>query len=433
MWATLLIAARNLVQHRRRSLLLGGALAAVTALLLLLGAIATGARAAMLQSATTLLTGHVNVGGFYKPRAGAASPVLGRAPEVLAEVRRLVPELTFAAERGRGFGKAISDRAALDVVLAGVDVSAETSFGRRLQMVTGDAAGLAHPGTLLLFEDQARRLGVGVGDAVTLSAQTPRGVRNTVDLRVVAVARSAGALSSFVAFLPGEDLRRLQQLGPGTTGALHLFLRDPAEAPAVAARLRAGLARVGWPLVDADPQPYWQKLEGLEAEPWTGQRLDVSTWEDELSFLGWVFSALRGLTGVLGVVLMGIVVVGITNTLWIAIRERTREIGTLRAIGMGRGQVLRLFLAEAALLALAGAAAGALAAAGLAAGLDRLQLPLPDALQILLVERHLALAVEPLAALRGAAVVVAVTTLAALYPALRAARLSPVSAMQHLG
>ena len=42
------------------------------------------------------------------------------------------------------------------------------------------------------------------------------------------------------------------------------------------------------------------------------------------------------------------------NTMWIAIRERTREIGTLRAIGMQRGGVLRMFLFESFQMGLIG-------------------------------------------------------------------------------
>ncbi len=65
-------------------------------------------------------------------------------------------------------------------------------------------------------------------------------------------------------------------------------------------------------------------------------------------------SALSVITGVLTFVLLVIIAVGIMNTLWIAIRERTREIGTLRAIGMQRARVLVMFLTEALMLSLAG-------------------------------------------------------------------------------
>ena len=78
------------------------------------------------------------------------------------------------------------------------------------------------------------------------------------------------------------------------------------------------------------------KFETVNREDWTGQKLDVTTWEDEISFMTWTLTALQGLSFVLIVILIAIIVIGIMNTMWIAIRERTREIGTLRAIGMQR-------------------------------------------------------------------------------------------------
>ena len=90
--------------------------------------------------------------------------------------------------------------------------------------------------------------------------------------------------------------------------------------------------------MDPDPRAFWLKFETVNREDWTGQKLDVTTWEDEISFIQWTVTAHRpGSPCTLIGVLLVIIVVGIMNTLWIAIRERTREIGTLRAIGMQRG------------------------------------------------------------------------------------------------
>ncbi len=273
------------------------------------------------------------------------------------------------------------------------------------------------------------------GDALTLSAPTARGVNNTLDVRVAAVTKSVGLLSSIFAFLPEESLRRLYQLNDRTTGAIHLFLKDPDAAPQVMSRLIEDLRKAGYRVMDHDPQPYWMKLfQKVNSEDWTGQKLDVTTWQDEVSFLDFILKIVSGLAAILVAVLLFIVIVGIMNTLWIAIRERTREIGTLRAIGMQRTKVLWLFLLEAGLLALGGAAAGALAGWAFAAAVNRADLGVPnEGLQMLLMQDHLSIVVRPGALAGYVAGITLLTALAALLPALRAARLRPVTAMHHIG
>jgi len=300
--------------------------------------------------------------------------------------------------------------------------------------VEGRIDDLAQPGTLLLFEDQAKRLGVKAGDALTLSAPTTRGMSNTADVRVVCVARNIGLLSAFNAFVNAETLRALYQLKAGTTGAVQIYLKDANDSARVAARLRGALAQAGWRVMDPDPQPYWQKLMmKVNSEDWTGQKLDITTWEDEMSFLSWVVTAVTWLGGILVTVLMVIVAVGIVNTLAIAIRERTREIGTLRAIGMQRTQVLRLTLLEAFLLGIAGAATGAVLGAAIAAGVNAARIALPESMQYFLLQQHLHLLVRPGQTLLFVAFVALLTTLAAVWPAAHAARLRPVTAMHHVG
>jgi ABC-type lipoprotein release transport system permease subunit len=428
------IATRNLLKHTKRNALLGGAVATVTALLVLMGGLTEGIRTAMLESASTLMTGHVNVGGFFKITSGTSAPLVSDYHKVLADTQRIAPEIEYVTVRGRGWAKAVSESGSMDLVLGGVDIEHEPGLRRVVRVQQGSLDALATPGTILLFEDQARRLGVTVGDAITLSAPTARGMSNTADVRVGAVARNLGILSSFNAFLPGGTLRQLYQLNPNSTGALQVYLADVSKANQVAARLREGLARAGWRVMDADPKPYWEKLMGkVNSEDWTGQKLDVTTWEDEMTFLGWILSAILGLTGILIFVLLVIVVIGILNTLAIAIRERTREIGTLRAIGMQRGKVLWLFLLEAGLLGLGGATAGALAGVGIAAAINAARVSVPESVQMFLMQQSLTVTVLGPAVVKDALFVAAVTTVAALVPAIHAARLKPITAMHHIG
>jgi len=397
--------------------------------------LATGISETMVHTATTLTTGHINVGGFFKVTAGQSAPVVSDFQKVLDVTKQEVPEMLYSVQRGRGWAKIVSDLGSMQAGIGGIDITNEPQFKKVLSIVSGDINDLAQPNTILLFEGQLEKLGVKIGDAVTISAQTTRGVANTIDCRVVAIARDVGLLSKWNVYVPIQTLRALYQLNPNATGAIQIYLPDGEldHVPQIAARLRNGLEKRGYRVMDADPRAFWMKFETVNREDWTGQKLDVTTWEDELSFMTWTLTLIKWLTFVLLLILVAIVVTGIMNTMWIAIRERTREIGTLRAIGMQRGGVLRMFLLESLLLGLFGTLTGAACGSAIAAGINAANIAVPLGVQLFLMSNHLHLAVHASGVLFAVALLTVVTALAALFPSFRAARLAPVTAMSHFG
>ncbi|HEX8440163.1 ABC transporter permease [Archangium sp.] len=429
----LLIAIRNLGTHKRRTLLLGGAIAGVTALLVILMGLSNGMKATMLESATTLMTGHVNVAGFYKVTAGQSAPVVTSYPKLLEQLRQEVPELDYSVQRSRGWVKLVSESGSVQVGVGGIDVDAESGFRKVVQVREGKLEDLAQPNTILIFEEQAKKLEVKVGDSLTLSAPTMRGTNNTVDVRVAAIATNVGMLSSFNVYLPNSTLRGLYQLREDATGALMLYLKDMSSIPAVQARLFKRLPELGYQVMEHNPQPFFMKFETVNREAWTGQKLDVTNWEDEISFIKWTVSALDALTGVLTFVLLVIIAVGIMNTLWIAIRERTREIGTLRAIGMQRGYVLVMFLLEALVLGLLGTAVGAAAGLGVCMAINAADVSVPVAVQVFILSEKLHLVVNAGSVLGAITFITLCTTAISLIPSFLAARMKPVTAMHHIG
>jgi len=435
MFQLLLIAVRNLAQNTRRTLLLGGAIAGVTSLLVMLMALSTGIRSTMLESATTLMTGHLNVAGFYKVTSGQSAPVVTHYKEVREIIRKEIPdtELAYVTQRGRGWAKLISDTGSMQVGIGGIDIAQEPGFKQVVHLVEGKLEDLSQPNTLLIFEEQAKRLEVKVGDTLTFSSSTPRGTSNTIDVRVVAIAKNVGLLSSFNVFIPDQTLRALYQLNDDTTGAMLVYLKDMSKVKQVQERLRKAYKAAGYGVMEASAQPFFQKFQSVNREDWTGQKLDITTWEDEISFLQWTTTALDVLSFALIFVLLVIIAVGIMNTLWIAIRERTREIGTLRAIGMQRTRVMTMFMLEALMLAIASTVTGAVIALLLCVGLNAATLTIPRAVQLFLMSDRLHLEVTAGWMVGSMLIIVACTSVVALVPSFLAARLKPVTAMHHIG
>ena len=352
------IAARNLRQGGKRTWLLGFALTAVSALLIFLLSLSNGVSDSMVRAATTLSAGHVNVSGFYKSSANAGgAPIVTKISEVREVVLSKLDNVETAIERHRGWAKVVSDTGSMWAGLSGVEINNEKLLLANLQLApeseyveggrseaVGDLKGLNQPNTVVLFASQAKRLEVKVGDQVTLRTETLRGVSNTVDLTVVAVMQDLGMMSSWNVFMPTANILNLYGLDPDSTGAMMLYLKDIEDAHDTMEKLRDTLQEAGYEILEHDPRPFFMKFETITGQDWSGQKLDLTVWSDEVSFMKWVLKAIDGVSFLLICVLSGIIVLGIINALWIAVGERTREIGTLRAIGMQQRGVLKMIM-----------------------------------------------------------------------------------------
>ncbi len=143
----------------------------------------------------------------------------------------------------------------------------------------------------------------------------------------------------------------------------------------------------------------------------------ITTQEQMLDVLGNVLDVLTFAVAAIGGISLLVGGLGILTIMTIAVKERTSEIGLLRALGARRGQVLALFLAEATVLAAAGGLAGLVIGIGGAQLLHRIAPALPV---------HTSWAYVVLAE----AIAVGIGILSGVAPARRAARLDPVEALR---
>jgi putative ABC transport system permease protein len=133
----------------------------------------------------------------------------------------------------------------------------------------------------------------------------------------------------------------------------------------------------------------------------------------------------------MGLVLVVVVLLAAANTMMMAAAERTREIGTLRALGTRPGSIRRMFIAEGLILAVLGCLGGALLAVVVRAVLNHAGLTLPPPPGVSHgVPLHVNLYVSAYAA--GAVAMTATLVLASWFPARRAARISIIEALAHV-
>lgn len=437
MFRLLMISARNLLRHRRRTLLVGSAIGGVTLLLVVLLGVMNSLRSNLYESTTTYLSGQVNVSGVFKPKPGRAVRLLVD-PEAQAKIIRAhVPDLDYIGARVLGTGSVSSETATLPSAtsLVGVDIAQEKGLARVVRVLQGKLDDLKEKNTILLFEEQAKRLNVGLGDRLTLGGVTLRRAHNAVDVRVAVIAANGGAFTREIVLISNPTLRELYGLRPGAASMLQIHLKHPLlEVQPLEATLRKALAEAGNTVMDEDHEEWGFKRERLAAEPWTGQRIDVSRWEDEVMGQSGLLDALDTLIGIVTFLMLTIACVGLMNSLWLAIRERTNEIGTLRAIGMGRLKVIWMILFEAILIGFASAVAGAVLALGLGALVNALQLTPSPAIQVFLgMGQHLHLEWHASSLVHPVVLITVCCSLVSIFPSYLASRLKPITAIHHIG
>jgi len=130
-------------------------------------------------------------------------------------------------------------------------------------------------------------------------------------------------------------------------------------------------------------------------------------------------------------VLFFIILIGIINTLRMTIKERTREIGTIRSIGMRKNDVKNLFLLETFFLVFFACIVGIIASLLLMGILSRLKFNIEGILSILLLNKHLHFVINPLGVFSNMILILLIALATAFFPARRAADLSCVEALRH--
>jgi putative ABC transport system permease protein len=404
---TLRIAWRNLGRNRRRTALALAAIGVAEFVLVVFQGLLLGYADLTTASVTGAVIGHVQVHAPRWREDRAMERVVPDTSAALESIRAL-PGVTAASARLFGpalVAKAVDGHAA---VVLGLDVERE-----RRQGLLEEVALERSPGAdeVLLGALLAQRLGASAGDSLALIGQAADGSVASGLYRVAGVISTSADVVNRVGVVMGlGEARALFAMGDE---AHELFIvgDDVQQAEALAQRVSALPALAG-----AEVLP-WRRLS-----PEFAFVLDfVLAYELILLILVFIASA-----------------AGAANTMMMATFERTRELGMLLGLGARPRRIVALVVVEGLLLGVLALALGAAAGAALItltrdSGWELTRLASGSSENIAFIGLKWGMRVHPRLSVDGlwrSLVAVLVTSLlAALWPAVRAARLEPVEAM----
>lgn len=307
--------------------------------------------------------------------------------QTLAAQMRALPEVRIVSPGASGSALAVRGDASRAISAIGIDPDLYFRIVLIDDMLVAGTTRLTS-NDILIGTELASDLGVDVGDKLRVTAASGADLTLSISGIFDLGNKAANARTTYMALRTAQSLLAL----PGGVTVLDLTLADPYTAETVAQRIAA--------------------TTGAQADSWiktNAQFFTAVAAQQSSNTLIRSFVALS-------------VAMGISSVLVVSVVQRGREIGILRAMGVTRGQVLRVFLLQGGLLALVGSILGSAMGAGAlmlwqslvrnADGTPLFPVTLPPVLFV---------SALGLATLTG--------LLAAFAPALHAARLNPVEAI----
>ena len=240
-----------------------------------------------------------------------------------------------------------------------------------------------------------------IGQAASITLATSRGERKKYDFRISGIS--------------DEKSRAVQIAAPDRLAMKEWWFNEPNL-----------LKTDGYDSVTlraADVSQARSLVERVRKEKFEVQSIDAI-----LKVADRIFSVVSVMLSLVGGIALFVACVGIVNTMIMAIYERTREIGALKAMGASKSDIRQMFMIEAGFIGLLGGVVGLFLSFLLGRGLNRAaiwyaqarDLPLPDQLFV----------ITPMLSLQAVGFAFLIGMLAGLYPANRAAKLDPLAALR---
>ncbi len=395
---------RNIARNKRRTILTAFAIAIGMAATVLTNGFINhslwGLKHSMIQEGL----GHIQVFHQGHIEHGEDDPAAYALPnyQVIAKHINAIDGVDFVAPRLALQGL-LSDGEHTAVItgFAG-DIDQEQHFNFKDSLIEGSYLSDEDPDGIVIGSRLAKRIGASVGSNYTLMVSMRSGGINAVDVHVRGILTHRVAEMDQRFLVADHTLAESLMDCKGETDRLIVMLKDDEAYNHVANAINE---------LNYEVPIEWKK------------------WSELADFYHQVKEMYMGFFAFLFIIIIGIIIFSISNTMTMMMMERIKEVGMLRAIGVGRISIARMFMQEGALVGLIGALAGLLFGVFMAWTINRtggITMPPPPgstkAYEVLITP-------DPQTIGGFAIAFVIVAVIGAFYPAYRSTRINIINAI----
>ena len=400
------IAFRNIFRNRRRSAITLVVIVMGVVGLILFGGYKNATFYSLRESTIRNRLGHLQVYQRGYSTAQSSKP-LEYALDDVAEVRKAIerdPRVRMTAAQITLMGLVSNGEKSETFMATAVEPAKETLMLSQ-RMLSGSPLSDRESDAVILGRGLAQSMNVKPGDYLTIMTTTIAGSLNAMDVRVAGTfATGVKEYDDRAVKMPIAGAQQLLQTHK--VERLIVMLRDTEQTASVRHDLQRLFAQKQW-------------------------RLEMKEWSELATFYHQVVLLYNGIFTFLGLIVFAIVILSVANTIVMSIFERTREIGTLMAIGTTRRRVWSMFLLEGIFVGLLGGAIGIVCGYALSLFINQAHIMLPPP-PTYTQGYLLRLRTAPALFIETFVIAVLTATFSAIVPALRASRLKIVDALGHI-
>lgn len=428
----LFLSIRNLILRHKRHVLIALSILVVSSLITLITGTLYGSLESIKVKAGRYFAGTSSITGYMDliPFIREPKNIIQILSDTILPIRTIAARTVYYYDDAVLFfnGQTIRQRK-----LIGIDFSAEGREFNTLAFQEGGWESLATDNGkdgILISTIASRILGCRIGDDLTLSLKTNSGQFNTARLIVQGIFDET-SLFGFVAYMRQEDLNHLITPNGDYATDIAVYAKEGIDGERFTEDIRRELS------FHFDVFPHIHSREERDIILFTSgmnyEKYAVLSQNAQLAEIKQLLDALQAVTYFTLTIFIVIVMVGILNSYRVLVHVRTKEIGTLRAMGMERNQVRKLFLTEAAILAFISSFVGLLLGVLLFRLLSLVDLSFIPASGLFLEKGRIRFLLNPVILLVNISVIVASAVVAAWGPSTHAARIEPAEALRSTG
>jgi putative ABC transport system permease protein len=406
------IAVRNLRRYTRRTLLIVSLIAIGVVFVQVYIAASNSYKGLIIAQITDAMLGHAQIHkrGYLTSIENVPLNLNLKPPAVarIESILKSVPEIKSYSLRIR-FGAMLSNYAETTNIRI-FAIIPENEFKTvpllTARIIEGEKA--LKPGSLMVPELLAKGMSLKVGAPVVLVATNKDGSVNGKQFTVSGIVESApgpGGRDGYVHIDDAVDLLRMEER---EISEVALHLKDFGKLHRTSAKLAALLSKE----LDDKNRPIFE----------------VHAWE-KLSPFSNIAKMVDLMTLFVKLMLISIVLISVMNVMLMSVFERTREIGTLAAIGTLPRTILAMFIAEGFCLGIAGVFLGNVASIALIYAIRLMKFPFAFGMRegfVLMPE------VNPWDFLWISALVIVISVIGSIQPAYKASRMEPIKALKSI-